>query len=212
MNWREEITPKQEIRKVTASLQDGVCLIHWHWPQEVPCVYIHKSSADAVFRPEEVTIAKMKLLTREEYKTNGGYRERIDGVGRYAIRIFPCVMEEGRLRILLQINEENQIVIRSGKSQVRYQLKQKSGWFSKMQTVQIRIHTEVPIPREALCYVKKTGEYPLHKDDGLQYAFLHDFAPGYNVLPEIQIGKHDYIRLFFTDGKRYGELYELIPE
>jgi len=31
-------------------------------------------------------------------------------------------------------------------------------------------------------------------------------------LPEIEINKNDQIKLFFTDGKKYGEIYELIPE
>lgn len=212
MNWSKDITEKQEIRKVTYTLQENECLIRWHWPDGMPCVYICKSPADAAFRPADVTMQDLKLFTREEYKTVGGYREQLAGVGRFAIRIFPVAMEEGRPRVLLQDNEENLIVVRSGKSLIRYRLKRKAGWFRKVQTVQIQVHTEVPIPREALCYVKKEGEYPLHKDDGIQYSFLHDFLPGQNLLPEIQIGKNDFLRLFFTDGKRYGELYELVFE
>ncbi len=212
MNWREEISEGQQIRKLTYDLQENECMIHWHWPEEIPCVYIYKSPADAPFRPEEVALSQLKLYTREEYKTNGGYRERLETTGRFAIRVFPCVLAEGRPQLLYQSNDENLLLIRGGKSQIRYQLKQKSSWFGKTQSVQIRIHTEVPILKEVLCYVKKTGEMPLHKDDGTQYAFLYDFQPGQNLLPEIQIGKNDFIRLFFTDGKRYGELYELIPE
>lgn len=65
---------------------------------------------------------------------------------------------------------------------------------------------------DVLCYVKKRGGHPAGKEDGILFPFVQDFAPGRNVLPPIEIGKDDFVRIFFTDGKKYGLYYELVPE
>lgn len=212
MNWRAEASQSYQIGQVTCEVRDGECLLRWHWPHDVTCVYIHKAPAVEAFEMEVAAQAGMKLYTREEYKTNGGYRDRLTGIGQYCYRIFPCLIEAGRPVALRIPGETNLAYAASGKSPIRYQLKERSGWFAKHKSVQIQIHTEVPVSKETLCYVKKRGEPPQHKDDGMLYQFLDDFAPGRTVLPEIQVDKHDFVRLFFTDGKRYGEIYRLIPE
>lgn len=71
---------------------------------------------------------------------------------------------------------------------------------------------EVPVPQEALCYVKKRGGYPADRDDGTLYPFTAPFAAGRNVLPSVEVGGDEYVRLFFTDGQKYGTVYELVPE
>lgn len=74
------------------------------------------------------------------------------------------------------------------------------------------ITAEVPVPKEVLCYVKKRDAHPSSKEDGARFPFVQDFAPGRNQLPPIEVGKDDFIRIFFTDGPKYGAYYELVPE
>ncbi|MNN38378.1 hypothetical protein D3C81_1523740 [compost metagenome] len=100
----------------------------------------------------------------------------------------------------------------TGRAKIRYSITHKSGLLRKYKTVQISVLSEVEIPKEALCYVKKQGNYPVSIEDGTVYPFLRDFPSGRSTLPVIEVGKNDYVRLFFTDGPKYGRLYELIPE
>jgi hypothetical protein len=114
--------------------------------------------------------------------------------------------------MLVPEGESHIVHVRTGKAKIFYSLKRGRNWFSPYQSLQIRIFSEIPIPKDVLCYVKKEGSIPANKDDGTQYAFIRDLQPGVNLMPEIEVRKKDVIRLFFTDGKKYGELYELIPE
>ncbi|MBG9796746.1 beta-mannanase [Brevibacillus laterosporus] len=200
------------IKDVTSHMQGNECVLNWHWAESVPCVYVYKSRFDTPFDPDQINEKDMKLYTREEYKVHRGYREYIDGYGRYTYRIFPCQLQNGRPVMLIPDGEDHIIHVSSGKAKIYYSFKKGKKWFSQHQTLQIRIFSEILIPKEALCYVKKEGSPPANKDDGTQYAFIRDLEPGENVMPEIEIKKKDYIRLFFTDGKKYGQSYELIPE
>ncbi|USG65569.1 beta-mannanase [Brevibacillus ruminantium] len=207
-----EETDRRLIKDVTCQLQGSDCVINWHWPDSVPCVYVHKSPFDAPFDPLLLTPRDVKLYTREEYKVNRGYREPAEGIGRYTYRIFPCELRGGKPIMLLPQGDSHIGHISTGKAKIYYSVKSKKSWFRPYQSIQIRIFSELPLSKDVLCYVKKEGSYPANKEDGTQYAFIRDLEPGTNLMPEIEIGKNDFIRLFFTDGKKYGELYELIPE
>lgn len=200
------------IKDVTCHPQGNEYVINWHWAEEVPCVYVHKSRFDVPFDLTRISEKQLKLYTREEYKAHKGLREKEEGIGRYTYRIFPCRLENGKPIMLIQNGEANIIHVSTGKAKIHYSFKRGRNWFGQHQSLQIRIFSEIPIPKDVLCYVKKEGSPPAHKDDGTQYAFIRDLEPGVNLMPEIEIKKKDFIRLFFTDGKKYGELYELIPE
>lgn len=200
------------IKDVTCHPQGDEYVINWHWAEGVPCVYVHKSRFDAPFDLAQISEKQLKLYTREEYKAHKGLREKREGIGRYTYRIFPCRVDGGKPIMLIPQGEAHVIHVSTGKAKIRYSLTRKRRWFSPYQSLSIRIFSEIPIPRDVLCYVKKEGAPPAHKDDGTRYPFLHDLEPGENLMPEIEIKKTDFIRLFFTDGKTYGELYELIPE
>ncbi|QRG67597.1 beta-mannanase [Brevibacillus choshinensis] len=200
------------IKDVVCQLQGDEYVINWHWAEDVPCVYVHRSGYDEPFDVNQLGGGQLKLYTREEYKAHKGLREKNEGIGRYTYRIFPCRLENGKPVMLLPRGEAHIVHVRTGKAKIYYSFKRGRNWFSSYQSLQIRIFSEIPIPKEALCYVKKEGAIPANKDDGTQYAFIRDMQPGVNLLPEIEVRKKDEIRLFFTDGKKYGELYELIPE
>lgn len=212
MNWMEERDSHRFIKDLKFRMQENECILTWHWPEGIPCVYIHKSRAEEAFELDAADPRQWKLYTREEYKVHTGYREAVEGIGRYTYRVFPCILQEGKPVMLVQDNTQNMIHVSTGKARITYGIKTRKSFFSKYQSVQIHITTEIPIPKEALCYVKKEGSFPVNKDDGTQYAFIRDFQPGRNIMPEIELKKNDFIRIFFTDGKKYGEIYELFPE
>lgn len=200
------------IKDVVCHRQGDEYVLNWHWAEDVPCVYVHKTTKDAPFDIEQVDEKQWKLYTREEYKVHKGLREKSEGIGQYTYRIFPCRLEKGKPVLLVPSTDSHVIHVSTGKAKITYSLIRNKKWFSSYDSLQIRIFSEIPVPKDVLCYVKKEGSPPIHKDDGTQYAFIRDIEPGVNLLPEIEVKKKDVIRLFFTDGKKYGERYELIPE
>lgn len=212
MRWCGEASGHSRITGMRHRMQDNESVLTWNWPENVHCVYIYLFPAEAELPLEQRPGHAMKLLTREEYKAKAGYRGRVEGIGRYAYRVYPCERGTDGIAMLRQEDDDNIIRFSTGKARIRYSIHYGSGLFRKMKPVRIELTSEVPVPKEALCYVMKEGALPLHKEDGTVYPFIEDIAPGRNVLPEIEIPKPNRIRLFFTDGKTYGEIYELIPE
>ncbi len=74
------------------------------------------------------------------------------------------------------------------------------------------IMTELPLDKELLCYVRKRDSVPISLTDGTWFPFVRDFPAGKTELPEFDIGKNDYIRIFFNQGNKSAEMFELIPE
>lgn len=197
------------ISGLTRTMEEDRCTLRWIWPRDLDAVYIGKVSAEQAETSGE-NAANVKLYTKAEYKANNGYHIRIEGFGRYIFTVYACLEGGGGPQLLLQQNRENRIEISAGKAKIYYSISDKSGFFRKLKTIQIQVTPEVPISKDVLCYVKKQGGYPANKEDGMQYPFVAPFAAGKNVLPAIEVGKQDYVRIFFTDGRAYGQMYELI--
>jgi len=212
IDWIEEAAATSHISGIAYTLQDGECTLTWQWPENVHAVYIYSYSVDHELSIEERPAKSMKLYTREEYKSAKGYRERLEAIERHGYIVYPCVRQEGKLVAIKQEDEDNRIQFSAGKAIIRYGIHYRKGLFSKRQSVRIQITSEVHVKKEVLCFVKKEGNLPLHKDDGITYPFVHDFEPGRNEMSEIEIQKNEFIKLFFTDGKKYGQIYELMPE
>lgn len=212
MQWSGELSGRNRITGIRHRFQDNESVLTWNWPEDVHLVYIYLFPVEAELPLEERPRQAMKLLTRDEYKASAGYRGRAEGTGRYAFRVYPCERNPDGIVLLRQEDEDNIIRFSTGKAQIRYSIDYRFALFSKMKPVRIALTSEVLVPKEALCYVMKEGSFPLHKEDGTAYPFIEDIAPGRNVLPQIEIPKNNKIKLFFTDGKKYGEMYELIHE
>ncbi|MCL6459437.1 MAG: hypothetical protein K6T85_15675 [Gorillibacterium sp.] len=221
--WSDETAPPElSITGAACRTQDGESVLTWNWPGEVRFVLIcgfdpaHPAAAgfgtEAGFLTEEDVHLRLKLYTREEYKANSGYRERLNRVGRYIYQVYPCTRSEGNTLVYRQENRSNEVVVSMDRARIRCIVKYSGSWFSKRRAVQMTIMAEIPVPKEALCYVKKTGSLPLNKEDGTAYPLLTDLLAGHNHLADIEVGKEDYIKLFFTDGKAFGVTYELIHE
>lgn len=207
--WSEEAMPGElRITQAACRMQDGDSLLTWNWPGSTRFVLVEGYDPAAVMAQQ----ARFKLYTREEYKANGGYRERLDRVGRYAYRIYPGIYTDGAPLVYRQEGGGNEAIVSTERARIRCSIRYGSAWLRRQRTVQMTVTAEIPVPKEALCYVKKTGGMPLHKDDGIAYPLLDDLTPGVNRLAAIEVGKDDNIKLFFTDGKTYGSLYELIHE
>ncbi|GGD59346.1 beta-mannanase [Paenibacillus nasutitermitis] len=197
------------ISGLTREVEEDMCTLRWIWPRSIDAVYIRKTSAEQT-EPAAGDTANLKLYTRAEYKANNGYHSRIEGIGRYCYTVYACQEGSGGPQLVLQQDRGNSIEISSGRAKIYYTISDKSGFWRKFKTIQIQVTSEVPIAKDVLCYVKKQGGYPVNKEDGLLYPFVASFAAGRNVLPAIEVGKQDHIRLFFTDGRKYGQIYELI--
>jgi len=197
------------ISGLTRMIEEDRCTLRWIWPVGIEAVYIGKTPAEQAENSSGI-VGNVKLYTKAEYKANNGYHSRIEGIGRYVFTVYACQEGSGGLQLILQQDRENSIEISAGKAKIYYSVSDKSGFFRKFKTIQIQVTTEVPIAKDVLCYVKKQGGYPSNKEDGMLYPFVAPFAPGKNILPAIEVGKQDFIRLFFTDGRKYGQMYELI--
>ncbi|MBT2290310.1 beta-mannanase [Paenibacillus albidus] len=211
MKYAEVDSSTPVITELSSRVEDRFCTLRWRWPEGVQAVCIHKASAEAPVDGDSPP-AGMKLYTREEYKANNGYRDRLDDIGLVAYTIFARLAEHGDTMLVRQKDGDNRIVVSAGKARIYYSILQKKGLFSKQKTVHMTITAEVPVGRDVLCYVKKRGGYPSGKEDGVLFPFVQDFAAGKSSLPPIEIGKEDFVRIFFTDGRKYGLYYELVPE
>ncbi|MFE4713133.1 beta-mannanase [Paenibacillus sp. NPDC056722] len=199
------------ITEITTQVEDRFCTLRWRWPDGVQAVCIHKGPADEPVA-RDIPPSGMKLYTREEYKSNNGYRDRLDDIGLVAYTVYVRHTENGGTVLVQQRDEANRVLVSAGKARIYYSIVQKKGLFAKQKTVHMSITAEVPVARDVLCYVKKRGGPPAGKEDGIRFPFVQDFAPGRNQLPPIEIGKDDFVRIFFTDGRKYGLVYELVPE
>ncbi|WP_337033343.1 beta-mannanase [Paenibacillus illinoisensis] len=203
------------IRRLTLAVDDGYCTLRWLWPEGVEAVYVERLELEMVEggqSRDQTVNGKLKLYTREEYKASNGYTDRMTGFGAIRYTIHVCQMDEDGPVLLRQKNDENTVIASAGKADIRFSIRYKSGFFQKRKTVLMTVTAEVPVPKEALCYVRKQGGVPLNKEDGTVYPFVSDFAPGRNEMPPVEVAKDDYVRLFFTDGPRYGAVYRLISD
>lgn len=206
-------TPERPgIENLASRVEDRMLTLRWHWPGGLQAVYIHKGPEGEGVPEGEIPPGSLKLFTREEYKAGAGYHDRLEEVGPVDYTVFARIEENGEALLVRQRDGANRITVSAGKARIYYAISRKRGLFRKEQTVQMTITAEVPVSREALCYVKKRGGYPEGKEDGILFPFVRDFTPGRNVLPPIEVGKDDYVRIFFTDGPRYARYYELVPE
>ncbi|MFZ7943782.1 hypothetical protein [Neobacillus sp. 19] len=212
MNWVPITSPHFEIRNIKKTIQDSEVHLSWHWPKEIDFVYIYQTSADEVKPISELRENDVKLYTRDEYKGNLGYVSKLDTIGRTACQIFPCQKREGGLIVFSQQNENNLVYINGLRAKIYFSIAYKQKLFQIRKKVRMTIDTELPIDKELLVYVKKSGGLPGSPEDGTVYPFVRGFSAGKTVLPEIEIEKNEFLAIFFNNGKNLAQKYELIPQ
>lgn len=210
MKFADEDGTLPVIDGLTSRVEDRTCTLRWRWPEGAEAVMIHKGEpgADAPDHPP----AGLRLYTKEEYKANNGYHDRMDEIGLVEYTVYVRISEGGEALLVRQSGEANRLTVSAAKARIRYGVSYRKGLFRKGKTVHITVTAEAPVAKEALCYVKKKGGYPAGKDDGIRFPFVQDFQAGRNALPPVEVGGDEYVRVFFTDGPKYARFFELVPE
>jgi len=212
MNWETLLSPNQEIRDIRSTIRETEVHLSWFWPKEVDFVYIYKTATDHLKPIHEIEEHELKFYTREEYKVNQGYIGKMDTLGQTAYHIFPCQRRDGRLIIFMQENDSNVITINGSRAKIYFSIAYKPKLFQSRKKVKMSIMTELPLDKELLVYVKKTGGVPASIEDGTVYPFVRGFPAGKTIQPGIEIDKNEYIKIFFSNGKHSALKFELIPE
>jgi hypothetical protein len=212
VNWEPLTSPEVEIKDLRKTVRDSKIQLTWFWSREIDFVYLYKASADHIKPISEIDEKDLHLYTREEYKANQGFVGRLDAIGRYAYRIFPCQKRDGKLVVFAQENDQNLIYLTGSKAKIYFSITYKNKFLQPKKRVRMSIMTEIALDKELLVYVKKIGSVPISIDDGTVYPFVRDFPAGKTEQPEIEIGKDEYIRIFFSNGRKSAEIYELIPQ
>ncbi|WP_127581417.1 hypothetical protein [Paenibacillus koleovorans] len=210
----DAVEPQAHTRIMNAKGQrhQGECLLTWEWPRDIQHVYVYPYKPGEELAVEELLREHMKLVTREEYRASAGFREKSEFIGTRLYRLFPCVKEEGGLKLIAQLDQDNLVQIKGDRAQIRYSIQYGFHWFGKLKPAHIELFCEVNVPKGVLCYAKKPGSEPLSKDDGVMYMFGREFQQGRQKLPQFEVGRDEYVRVFLSDGKQYGDAFELIRE
>jgi hypothetical protein len=212
VNWDTISSLDHEVRDIRKTIRDSEVHLTWFWSKEIDFVYIYKTSADNLTPVNAIQEQDLKLYTREEYKANHGYIGRLDAIGRYTYRIFPGHKRDGKLVVFNQENENNLILITGSRAKIHYSITYKNKLFQPKKRVRMSIRTDMELDKDLLVYVKKTGSVPMSIEDGTVFPFIRDFQPGKTELLDKDIGKDEYIRIFFSNGRKAAQNFELIPE
>ena len=212
MNFAALSSPHHEIKDIKKTVRDTEVHLTWFWSKEIDFVYIYKAPAEHVKPLSDLDEHDLKLYTREEYKANQGYLGRINTIGRTAYRILPCQKRDGKLIVFNQENDDNLIYISGSKAMIYFSITYKNKLFQARKKVRMSIMTELPLEKELLVYVKKSGGVPVSIDDGTVYPFVREIPAGKTVPPEIEIDRNEFVRIFFSDGGESAHNYELIPQ
>ena len=212
VNWEPIPSPNDEIRDIEKTIIDMKVHVQWYWPIGIDFVYIHQTPADQGESLNEFELHDLRLYTREEYKANQGLFFNLETMGRITLRIFPGKKVDGHLIVFRQDNDQNRIYINGSRAKVYFSITYKQKFFQTRKKVKMIINTELPISKEQLVYVKKSGAVPLSLEDGTIYPFIRDIVPGQTILPEIEINKHEFVRIFLSKGNASAQPFELIPE
>ncbi|MCU6710015.1 beta-mannanase [Paenibacillus sp. J5C_2022] len=197
------------ITGLSHAVEDDQCVLRWIWPAAVDAVYISALPLGGRDGGDE-DAGRLKLYTKSEYKANNGFACRLNPARPYRFTVYAFVEGKEGAFLIRQSDGDNRTELSAGKAKIFYSITEKGGLFRKHKQALIEVDTETALNQDVLCYVKKQGGYPANREDGILYPFVTPFSPGRNVLPPIEIGKSEYVRLFLTDGRTHGQLYELI--
>ncbi len=206
---RDKENDREQIKDLEFTTDGHIFTLTWMWPYGVDSVYIFGTGENEDIQINMPQKYNGKLYTRDEYVEFNGFHGRITSIGRYKYSIFPYIKENGQMVLVNQNGVDNCITVSTGKIHIEYLVKERGKLFSNKKLVTIIIKPESFVPKDVLCYVKKVGSMPACKEDGLVFPFIEDFNSGVNTMPDIEIYKNEYIKVFLTDGEKYGDTYEL---
>ena len=111
---------------IKLSTRRGLLHARWSWPPGLQAVYIHRAMDDGFGRPAgDSQTDGMRLYTRDEYKANNGYRDRLDGIGQITYTVYALSSEDGEMALIRQEDEANRIRFSTGKAKLVYSIREK---------------------------------------------------------------------------------------
>lgn len=206
VRWDDGLEPK--ITDIKAEVNNGQVTLNFKWPNELEHIYIYKQN---ILKEEIIDWEKpYRKYTKDEYASFGGFKDT--GLANAMSKYTLCPYIQGDLKsyIVCYKDGSNEIEVIGQQIQIRYTIKEKKKLFSSRKVIQMQIFTDSPLPKSYLCYVKKRGSIPVGLEDGMRFQFISDFIAGDNSLPEIEVDKDEYIRIYLTEEVPYKEAYRII--
>lgn len=193
------------ITQLKGRIDEKRVVINFKWPNTLEQICIYKKN---VLQEDRLDwMRPYRRYTRDEYMNFGGFKDEVCEAGMMEYTLCPLMREGDETYIILYPHLENTIEIFTNKIQIKYTIKEKSKLFSNIKRVQMNVFCDTEIKKETICYVKKKGAVPVSEDDGIQFRFMKDFSPGNNILPEIEMDKDDYVRIYLAKDVKHKELY-----
>ena len=193
-----------------AEVKEDEVYLSFKWPRELEQVYIYRRN---LLEKEDFNRDKpYRKYTQSEYVRFGGFIDSHPGMGLIEYEVCPYVQTPEEAYLISSEEGNNRVQVMTRKIAIRYILKERKKLFSNSKMVQMQVFCEVDLPREALCYVKKKGSIPVNNEDGMQFQFISDFVAGDNLLPEIEVAKDEYVRIYLSDEVEHKEVYGIYKE
>ena len=206
IRWYQGSEPK--ISDIKATINEGQVNLTFKWPNELEQLYIYKQD---ILRNEEIDWEKpYRKYTKNEYACFGGFKDQDASNAMSKYVLCPYIHNDLESYLVRYENRCNEVEVISHRIEIHYEICEKKKLFSKRKSVQMQVFCEVPLTKHYLCYVKKKGNIPLGLEDGIQFQFISDFEVGENVLPEIEVEKDEYVRIYLTDEIPYKEAYRIM--
>lgn len=206
IRWYQETEPK--ISDIKAHVSEGQVTLTFKWPNELEHLYIYKQS---ILKDEEINWEKpYRKYTKNEYACFGGFKDQDAGSAMSKYILCPYIHNDLGSYLVCYKDRCNEVEVISHRIEIRYEIHEKKKLFSPRKLVQMQVFCELPLPKQYLCYVKKRGNIPVGLEDGMQFQFISDFEAGDNILPEIEVEKDEYVRIYLTDEIPHKEAYRIM--
>ena len=115
------------IQGLSYQLEDGFCTLRWSWPPGLQAVYIQREMDDGFGPPTgALEPGDLRLYTRDEYKANNGYRDRVDGIGQIMYTVYAMSSEDGEMALIRRPDEANSIQFSTGKAMLAYSIRERA--------------------------------------------------------------------------------------
>lgn len=195
------------ISNIKTHVEEDKITLNFMWSNHLEQVYVYRRN---LLQEEQFNWDKpYRKYTKDEYIRFGGFVDISAELGILEYSICPFIKEDTNAYIIQYEEPCNRVEVSTRRIQIKYTLKEKRKLFGSTKNVQMHVFCDTQLPRELLCYTKKKGSIPLDAQDGTQFKFITDFAAGDNVLPEIEMDKDEYIRIYLAENIEHKELYKV---
>lgn len=199
-----------QLNALKAEVKEERVYLSFKWPRELEQVYIY--CRNLLDKESYDRNKPYRRYTQSEYIRFGGFIDEHPRMGLIEYEICPYIQTPQETYLISSEKGINRVQVMTRRIMIRYTLKEIKRLFSDKKSIQIQVFCEMDLPKETLCYVKKKGSIPTCNEDGMQFHFISDFKAGDNLLPEIEVGKDEHVRIYLSDEVEYKELYGVYKE